>query len=362
MGQRLYNSYIPYDRKKIARNKYGLLDVNTVGGSSLFGSADAANQVGAEMINISNFKGATRTEDGIRGLVPAPLAGENLQFLQGNGGWTDIPAYRWLKEFPESAAFEKTGLTINGDFDVQKNLSTLNLEVTGAAHFWSLIIDQVKATGGQIIVSPSLFHIDHVGEIVYVPVFTEDSPLYTMLAARKDIRNMFNACKVEYIKCRRLYMRNDDGSKQTKNECEVGDMMRCRSFNIKSGVYSNVSNKDYWSFICRRDGDNEEENQYTDEDNNVHTAFWIDLAYGLKLQNGHSLPLGTVLHKDGTYELPAGYTEITDTLGLKQVSQEVLDGTRNVEEEYFDSIEFNEITNKIINIRGIVDQINDIVG
>lgn len=358
--ERKYYDYTPFNRKKLPRNKYGLLDVNQVsGGSSLFGSADAAAQVGVEMNNISDFKGATRTEAGIRGLVPAPDAGENLHFLQGNGGWTDIPAFRWFKEFPEGDGFEKSGLTIDGDLNVKKNLSTLNLSVEGAAHFWSLIIDQVKASGGQLIVSPSTFHVDHVGRTVYVPVFTENSPLYTMLAARKDIRNMFNACKVEYVKCRRLYQRNDDGSKHTKNECEVGDMMRCRSFNvIKPGEYHDIDmNKDYWSFVA--DIGKEE---YTDEENNTHSAFYIDLAYGLRLQNGHSLPLGTKLKKDGTYEIPEGFVEISDTLELKKKSQETLDGTTTVEEEYFDSVEFKEITDRVINIRGIADQINDIVG
>ena len=288
--------------------------------------------------------------------MPAPLAGENQYFLQGSGGWTDIPAFRWISEFPESDAFEKTGLSVNGDLNVKDTLTTMNLEVQGAAHFWSLIIDQVKATGGQLIVSPSSFHIDHVGGIVYIPVFEDGSPLYNLLSSRIDIRNCFNACGVTQVKCMRLYQRNDDGAKQTENEVQVGDMLRCRSFNIKPGVYRNVSNKDYWSFVC-----NTGEEEYRDENDETHSAFFIDLAYGLRLSNGHSLPLGTELHTDGTYTLPAGYVEITNALELKRVSQETLDGTSTVENEYFDSVEFNEITQRVIGIRGLEDQINDII-
>lgn len=352
--ERRYNDY---SRPPMARNKWGFIQTGNVkGGSSLFGSNESAQTVVAEMYNLLDFMGATRTEDGQRGLVPAPVAGENLHFLQGNGGWTDIPAYRWLKEWPEGDGLEKSGLTIDGDFNVGDTLTTMNLEVQGAANFWTLIIDEVKAAGGQLIVSPSVFHIDAVGGIRYIPVFEEDSPMYPILTTRVDIRNMMNACRVEYVKTIRLYQRNDDGSRQTENECQVGDMMRCRQFNVKAGVYHNISNKDYWTFVC----DTGEE-EYRDEDNNLHKSFYIDVAYGLRLQDGHNLPLGTKLKRDGTYELPEGYVEITNGDRLKEISQTVYNGDPNVEKEYFDQVEYREITKKVMDIRGIGDQLNDIL-
>lgn len=370
MAVRKYNEYVPYDRPKIARNKYGLTDLSVIGGSSsssLFGGSETAGMVvGAEMVDINDFKGATKTEDGVRGLVPAPIAGQNEYFLKGNGSWVDIPAYRWMEEWPRGAGFEKSGLSVKGDLNVDNTLTTMNLKVEGAAHFWELLIDEVKANGGQLIVSPALFHVDFVGELVYVPVFDNASPLYNTLKARRDITKMMNLCHVESVKCRRLYMRNDDGTKQTRNECQVGDMVRCRSFNVKEGVYHNVSNKDYWTFVCDTG-----EGQYVDTDNNTHSAFYIDVAYSLKLQspitlpdgrNISSLPLGTKLKSDGTVEVPAGYTEIYNIIGLKSVSQETLNGNPTVQDEYFDQEEFKEITTKVVNIRGIADQINDIVG
>jgi hypothetical protein len=33
--------------------------------------------------------GATATEDGISGLVPTPLSGQQNLYLQGNGTWSD---------------------------------------------------------------------------------------------------------------------------------------------------------------------------------------------------------------------------------------------------------------------------------
>jgi len=358
--ERHYNDFIPYNRPKLKRNKYGLLDINSSvsNGSSLFGSNEGAAQVGVDMSSFSDFKGATRSEAGLRGLVPAPEAGQNEYYLRGNGQWDYIPAARWFKEFPEGAGFEKTGLTIDGDLDVKKTLSTVNLNVTGAAHFWSLIIDKVKSTGGQLIVSPGSFHVDYVSkDIIYHEVFAEkDNSLYELLAARKDISNIFRACGVEYIKCRRLYQRCDDGEKSITHEVEVGDMLRCRSFNIGEGVYRNVSNKDYWTFVVDKG-----EGEYTDEQDEVHKALYIDIAYTLRLENGHNLPLGTKLKKDGTYVIPENYTEVEDILDLKKVSNDVLQGTRTVEEEWLDQEELKEVTDKVIEIRGIEDQISDLV-
>ena len=361
--ERHYNDFIPYNRPKLKRNKYGLLDINSSvsNGSSLFGSNEAAAQVGVDMSSFSDFKGATRSEAGLRGLVPAPEAGQNeFYYLRGNGQWDYIPAAKWFKEFPEGAGFEKTGLTIDGDLDVKKTISTVNLNVTGSSHFWSLIIDKVKSTGGQLIVSPGSFHVDYVSkDIIYHEVFSEDEKedcLYELLAARKDISNIFRACGVEYIKCRRLYQRCDDGAKSITNEVEIGDMLRCRSFNVAKDVYRNVSNKDYWTFVVDKG-----EGEYTDDQNEVHKALYIDIAYTLRLQNGHNLPLGTKLKKDGTYIIPENYNEVDDILDLKKVSNDMLQGSRTVEEEWLDQEELKEVTDKVIKIRGIEDQISDLV-
>ena len=365
MSERIYESY---DRNRIPRNKYGVTNfASLIYNSSTFGSNQAAQVVGSQLVTIDDFKGATRTEPGVRGLVPQPQAGQNQYFLQGNGAWTDIPAYRWMKEFPEGEGFVKSGLTIEGDFNVKKNLSTFNLSVEGTAHFWELIIDKVKANGGQIIVSPSLFHVDYVGDIQYIDVFTSDSPLALMLQARKDIHKMMNACHVKQVKCRRLYMRNDDETKRIENECQVGDMIRCRSFNIQPGVYHNVSNKDYWTFVCQVG-----EGSYREENGTEHTAFFIDIAYSLLLQQPitttegntiSSLPLGSKLRADGTVEVPEGYTEITDALGLKQKSLDVMSGNpEDAADELFDPEEFKDITKQVVAIRGFADQINDILG
>lgn len=375
-GERIYNEYIPYDRPKLPRNKYGMVNVSEVSGSSLYGNGGSGRAtynlggeiIGAEdiMVSLSDFTGATRSEDGKRGFVPAPLAGQNLYFLQGNGGWTRIPAFEWFTEFPESIGLEKSGLQLNGDLNVTNNLTTMNLEVQGAAHFWELVIDKVKAQGGTVLVSPSSFHVDYIGEIVQYNILSadQDNPLRELLSVRTDIYNALVANDIQYIRCRRLYQKCDDGEKRIRNECEVGDMMRCRSFNLKAGSYRNVSNTDYWSFICNRDLDNEKV-KYTDEEGNTFDAIFIDLAFTLRTAEGRNFPIGTILYTDGRDPVfPEGWEEIfgPDVDRLKQYSQETWDGTKEVIPEYYENEEWTSIQESVIKIRGLDDQIKEING
>lgn len=360
-------SYNIYDRKKLPRNKYGLLEDGNYSSSSVFGSGGVSGggidsykdiPVGDLMATLEDFIGATATEDGYHGMVPAPLAGMNQYFLQGSGNWIDIPAYRWFTEWPESAGLEKRGLSLNGDLNVTDTIYTKNLEVTGAAHFFELVIDKIKANGGQLIVSPSMFQVDYVGGSVEYSIFDADGPLYQLISSRADVYNILKANDVSTVRCRRLYQRNDDGEKSIENECQIGDMMRCKSFNIKAGHYRNVANTDYWSFVC-----NTGEETYTDEDGNTYSAFFIDLAYTLRKSDGHNYPLGTKLFLDARApEYPDGFVEITDAIELKRTNQDVLDGTRDVENEFFENSEWTDIQEYVIKIRGLDDQMEDITG
>ena len=49
----------------------------------------------------------------------------------------------------------------------------------------------------------------------------------------------------------------DDGSTATINSWKVDDQARCQTFNIKTGVYENVGNKDYWRRVTEVSQDNE---------------------------------------------------------------------------------------------------------
>ena len=360
---RKYNEYVPYNRNKLPRNKYGLVNNNFSTGSSLFSSISSSTDVGGDMVDYDDFKGATFEEEGVRGLVPAPGAGQQDYFLKGSGIWKEIPAFKWMSEFPTSSGLVKTGLQVNGDLNVTNSLTTKELEVQGAAHFWSLIVDQVKSSGGQVIISPSNFVIDFVGDVQYYTIFTDkwgdiDNKLKSLVMTREDIYNTLQACSVDRVKTRRVYQKCDDGNKRIFNRCEVGDMLRCRSFNVGTLESKDTSNKDYWTFVVNTG------EEYFNDNGTDYYCYFVDLAFAFLKTDGHNIPLFSILHTNGTVEYPSGWAELNNFQGneLKKVSQQTLDGTTTIIEEYFDPYEFSDIQNNVLKIRGLDDSIDGVVG
>lgn len=90
------------------------------------------------------------------------------------------------------------------------------LEVLGKAVFRSLQVDEYKHIGGNIVLSRANGVIDKV-------VRVEGG-----------------------WKC---YFHTDDGEKAVSNDWEPGDQALCQTFNIKAGVYENVSNCYYWRCV-----------------------------------------------------------------------------------------------------------------
>lgn len=133
------------------------------------------------------------------------------------------------------------GVTVNGDAAFNKSIEvkgqsnltnvtstnitnsdtikTKNLEVTGSAHFFELIIDKIKAAGGAVLFTPANgFKVDIV----------------------ESVTNGY-----------KLYWQADDGSgNQADNMWKVNDQALCMSFNqAKEGTNHNISNKYYWSLV-----------------------------------------------------------------------------------------------------------------
>lgn len=96
------------------------------------------------------------------------------------------------------------------------DLTVENLTVTKAAHFFKLIIDEIKATKGQIIVTPANAKVDYV----------------------TSSNNQYN-----------LYFRaiDPDTNKKIHNMFEVNDQILCQTFDVAEGVNYDVSNRFYWS-------------------------------------------------------------------------------------------------------------------
>lgn len=98
-------------------------------------------------------------------------------------------------------------------------IKTKNLEVTGSAHFFELIIDKIKAAGGAVLFTPcDGFEIER-------------------------IESVDQGYKL-YWRCR------DDDGNQRDNMWKVNDQALCQSFNQATvGTTHDISNKYYWSLV-----------------------------------------------------------------------------------------------------------------
>lgn len=93
-------------------------------------------------------------------------------------------------------------------------LTVRDLTVTGVAHFFKLIIDELKSVGGMVMIT----------------------------AANATIYRVETLSNGNY-KC---YFRSTDGDRRIYNQFEVGDGAICQTFDVAEGTSYNVSNKYYW--------------------------------------------------------------------------------------------------------------------
>jgi len=97
-------------------------------------------------------------------------------------------------------------------------ITTENLTVTKAAHFFELVIDKIKAAGGAILLTPA-------------DGFVIDSVL--------DVSGG-----------KKLLFRANDGEKAIRNMWQINDQAICQTFNqAQIGTNYNVSNKYWWSLV-----------------------------------------------------------------------------------------------------------------
>lgn len=168
----------------------------------------------------------------------ATISGKDKYTFDGAIEGTDIKANGNLDV---TGASTMNGVTVNGDAAFNKNIEvkgqsklndvssnnitnsdtikTKNLEVTGSAHFFELIIDKIKSLGGAVMLTPADgFEVE-------------------------KIKPMANNIK--------LYWRCQDGNgKQRDNMWKVNDQALCMSFNRATvGTSHNVSNKYYWCLV-----------------------------------------------------------------------------------------------------------------
>lgn len=106
------------------------------------------------------------------------------------------------------------------DLIVRRNAKVRDLTVTGAAHFFKLIIDEIKSAGGSVLLTPA-------------NGFVAERVTHHGTTGGEDER---------YI----LYWRDSDGEKTIDNQWMVGDFAVCMTANLKQGVSHNAGNKTWW--------------------------------------------------------------------------------------------------------------------
>lgn len=285
--------YKVINRPKLSRNKYGEVeDKEGVSGGNSYFSSTSSNNGGGSGVEYSEFVGSTATRDGKKGLVPAPqtnndeplIDNDNQKFLKGTGAWVDIPISRYTEE-----NVNKDGINLNGNFTVSDTLTANTLNVLGSAHFWELVIDKVKATGGNLLITPASFKVDYVGDVINYNVDATQLPFSVMFYNQSEgtgilgLQELFTNQNVTQLKAKRLYMKRSDGDNQIVTECQIGDMVRCKTLNIDDSG-SEFSNKDYWTFILGTGTQ-----QYQGED-----CLYIDVLYQY-VANGNTYGVGTTI-------------------------------------------------------------------
>lgn len=243
--------------KLVTKLDYPIIQEITVGNQAIKGTI---SQLKENVNNIlsGNFSGgglnSVQVLDIVRNYVELRFlhnnypdtAQELITFLKGiefnNGKGIDGKGNAKLESIVfkaiETLGFEKTlnGFGIWLDENGRAHGQIDYLEVIGKAIFRSLQIDEYKHIGGNIVLSGANAVIEKV-----VPV------------------------KGGW-KC---YLHTDDGDKAITNDWEQGDQALCQTFNIKAGVYENVSNTYYWRCVSEVGQKTDTEEAYiviTDDD------------------------------------------------------------------------------------------------
>lgn len=196
----------------------------------------------------------TITWEKVQKFLQGILIGNNNAYsidANGNAILSDV-IVKLLKSLDFNEA-EQSGFAIKQRSDGKFQMLLTDLIVWGKAIFNTLLIRELSYVGGNIVLSPA------AGKISY-------------------IKEVYSETTNELIgwKC---YLLADDGTTATINSFKVDDQVRCKTFNIKAGVYENVSNKDYWRLVTKVSAENE---AITDSEGNElydgKKFAWIQIA------------------------------------------------------------------------------------
>ena len=223
--------------KKIQQQISSLQNGNGGTGAGLT-TTQVKNQVATEgskhfisKINDDIAKGTVTWEKVQKFLQGLFLGNNNEYSIDGNGNAILSSVLVNLLKSLDFNESEQSGFAIKQRSDGKYQMLLTDLIVWGKAIFNTLLIRELSYVGGNIVLSPA------AGKISY-------------------IKEVYSETTNELIgwKC---YLLADDGTTATINSFKVDDQVRCKTFNIKAGVYENVSNKDYWRLVTKVSTENE---------------------------------------------------------------------------------------------------------
>lgn len=173
----------------------------------------------------------TVTWEKVQKFLQGFFLGSNNYSIDGNGNAVLSSVIVNLLKSLDFNEAEQSGFAIKQRSDGKYQMLLTDLIVWGKAIFNTLLIRELSYVGGNIVLSPA------AGKISY-------------------IKEVYSETTNELIgwKC---YLLADDGTTATINSFKVDDQVRCKTFNIASGVYENVNNKDYWRLVTKVSAENE---------------------------------------------------------------------------------------------------------
>lgn len=188
-----------------------------------------------------------------KGLISEMLAQLKGGATFGNSGYKFDKDGNVVVDALSSLTFDEAlerGFGITKNTQGKYTLSVTDLMVWGKAVFNSLEIRKLYAVGGNVYLSGASSKLQHVS-----PVTDADG-------------------EVTGWKC---YILGDDGTTATQNGWRKYDQAKCQTFDIKEGVYENVSNTYYWRLVTDVSTENETITEtYTDADGKEQTRDLYD--------------------------------------------------------------------------------------
>lgn len=208
----------------------GLNDTTPASDSNVY-SARRSRMEFVSRLQDNTAKGTVTWEKVQKFLQGILIGNNNAYSIDGSGNAILSSVLLNLLKSLDFNEAEQSGFAIKQRSDGKYQMLLTDLIVWGKAIFNTLVIRELSYVGGNIVLSPA------AGKISY-------------------IKEVYSETTNEMIgwKC---YLLADDGTTATINSFKVDDQVRCKTFNIKAGVYENVSNKDYWRLVTKVSTENE---------------------------------------------------------------------------------------------------------